>query len=57
MIIITTSALHTPKKWPGFMERARKRAIPPTLKMKKFNGDVVGSFNLGDEKNTSMAIY
>jgi 2-polyprenyl-6-methoxyphenol hydroxylase-like FAD-dependent oxidoreductase len=57
MIIITTSALHTPKKWPGFMERARKRAIPPTLTMKKFNGDVVGSFNLGDKKNPSMAIY
>ena len=57
MIIITTSALHMPKKWPGFMERARKRAIPPTLTMKKFNGDVVGSFNLGDEKNPSMAIY
>jgi 2-polyprenyl-6-methoxyphenol hydroxylase-like FAD-dependent oxidoreductase len=57
MIIITTSALHTPKKWPGFMERARKRAIPPTLTMKKFNGDVVGNFNLGDEKNPSMAIY
>jgi hypothetical protein len=47
MIIITISALHTPKKWPGFMERARKRAIPPTLTMKKFNGDVLGSFNLG----------
>ena len=39
------------------MERARKRAIPPTLTMKRFNGDVVGSFNLGDEKNPSMAIY
>ncbi|CAN9232673.1 unnamed protein product [Alternaria alternata] len=57
MIIITTSALHTPKKWPGFMERARKRAIPPTLTMKRFNGDVVGNFDLGDEKNPSMAIY
>lgn len=57
MVIITTSALHTPKKWPGFMERARERAIPPTLTTKKFNGDVVGSFNLGDDKNPSMAIY
>ena len=25
--------------------------------MKKFNGDVVGSFNLGDKKNPSVAIY
>jgi hypothetical protein len=50
MIIITTSAFHTPKKWPGFMERGRKRAIPPTLTMKKLNGDVVESFNLGDER-------
>lgn len=57
MIIITTSALHTPKKWPGFMERVSKRAIPPVLTMKKFNGELVGRFNLGDVNNPSMAIY
>ena len=57
MIIITSSALHTPKKWPGFMERARQRAIPPLLTMKKFDGALIGKSSFGDSKNPSMAIY
>ncbi|KXG46427.1 Monooxygenase, FAD-binding [Penicillium griseofulvum] len=57
MIIITTPALHTPKKWPGFMERARQEAIDPVLNMKKFDGTLIGAFPIGDPKDPSLAIY
>ncbi|KAJ5428714.1 Monooxygenase FAD-binding [Penicillium cf. griseofulvum] len=57
MIIITTPALHTPKKWPGFMERARQEAVAPVVNMKKFDGTLIGTFPIGDPNNPSLAIY
>lgn len=57
MIIITTSALQTPKKWPGFMERARQEAVAPVVTMKKFDGTLIGSFPIGDPNDPSLAIY
>ncbi|KAH6639900.1 hypothetical protein C7974DRAFT_422392 [Boeremia exigua] len=57
VISIAASALHTPKKWPGFMDLARKRALPPLLTIKKSNGEKVETFNLGDANNPSLAIY
>jgi 2-polyprenyl-6-methoxyphenol hydroxylase-like FAD-dependent oxidoreductase len=57
MIIITTPALHTPKKWPGFMERARQEAVDPVVTMKKFDGSTIGTFPIGDPDNLSLAIY
>ena len=57
MIVITTPALHTPKKWPGFMERARQEAVAPVINMKKFDGTLIGSFPIGDPNDLSLAIY
>ncbi|OQD99261.1 hypothetical protein PENSOL_c007G06773 [Penicillium solitum] len=57
MIVITTPALHTPKKWPGFMERARQEGVAPVLNMKKFDGTLIGTFPIGDPKDLSLAIY
>lgn len=57
MIIITTPALHTPKKWPGFMERAREEAVTPVVNMKKYDGTLIGSFPIGDPNEPSLGIY
>lgn len=57
MIVITTPALHIPKKWPGFMERAREEAVAPVVTMKKFDGTPIGSFPIGDPNDPSLAIY
>ncbi|CAI7599792.1 unnamed protein product [Penicillium pancosmium] len=57
MIVITTPALHTPKKWPGFLERARQEAVAPVVTMKKFDGTLIGSFPIGDPNEPSLAIY
>ncbi|KAF7586795.1 hypothetical protein BBP40_008341 [Aspergillus hancockii] len=57
MIVITAPALHTPKKWPGFMERAREEAVAPLVTMKKFDGTLIGTFPIGDPNDLSLAIY
>jgi 2-polyprenyl-6-methoxyphenol hydroxylase-like FAD-dependent oxidoreductase len=57
MIVITAPALHTPKKWPGFMERARQEAAAPESTVKKFDGTLIGTFPIGDPTNPSLAIY
>ncbi|KAJ5739745.1 hypothetical protein N7533_012529 [Penicillium manginii] len=57
MIIITSPALQTPKKWPGFMERARQEAVAPVLTMKKFDGTLIGTFPIGNPDDPSLAIY
>ncbi|KAF4231529.1 hypothetical protein CNMCM8980_005233 [Aspergillus fumigatiaffinis] len=57
MIVITTSALQTPKKWPGFMERARQEAVAPVVTMKKFDGTLIGTFPIGNPDDPSLAIY
>jgi 2-polyprenyl-6-methoxyphenol hydroxylase-like FAD-dependent oxidoreductase len=57
MIVITTSALQTPKKWPGFMEQARREAVAPVVTMKKFDGTLIGTFPIGNPDDPSLAIY
>ncbi|CAI7652439.1 unnamed protein product [Penicillium manginii] len=57
MIIITSPALQTLKKWPGFMERARQEAVAPVLTMKKFDGTLIGTFPIGNPDDPSLAIY
>lgn len=57
LIVITSPALQTPKKWPGFMERARREAVTPTIVMKKFDGTVIGSFPMGIADDPSLPIY
>ncbi|KAJ5900291.1 uncharacterized protein N7473_004361 [Penicillium subrubescens] len=57
MIVITSPALQTPKKWPGFMERARQEAVAPVVTMKKFDGTLIGSFPIGNPDDPSLAIY
>jgi 2-polyprenyl-6-methoxyphenol hydroxylase-like FAD-dependent oxidoreductase len=57
LIAITSPALQTPKKWPGFMERARQEAVSPTIVMKKFDGTVIGNFPVGLPDDPSLPIY
>lgn len=57
VILITTSALHTPQKWDGFMERAREEAVGPALTIRKFDGAEVGTVSMGDPNNPSLPIY
>ncbi|KAJ4399524.1 hypothetical protein N0V91_009349 [Didymella pomorum] len=57
IIMITTPALHTPKKWPGFMQRARAVAFSPTFELRKFDGTAIETHTPGDAKNPSLAIY
>jgi 2-polyprenyl-6-methoxyphenol hydroxylase-like FAD-dependent oxidoreductase len=57
IVMITTSALQTPKKWPGFMERARKASYSPIFSLRKFDGSEMGTHAPGDPKNPSLAIY
>src|SRR6478609_1257761 len=57
LIVITSPALQTPKKWPGFMERARQEAVSPTITFKKFDGSVIGSFPMGLSEDPSLPIY
>ncbi|CAG7941447.1 unnamed protein product [Penicillium salamii] len=57
VIVITTPALHTPNKWPNFMERAREQSAAPVINMKKFDGTLIGTFPIGDPNDPSLAIY
>lgn len=57
VIVITTPALQTPKKWPGFMERARQEGFPPVYNMRKFDGTPIADFTAGDPSDPSLAIY
>ncbi|KAL4898433.1 hypothetical protein BDV59DRAFT_197342 [Aspergillus ambiguus] len=57
VIVITAPALRTPKKWPGFMEKARQEATTPEATFKKFDGTVIGTFPIGDPNNPSLPIY
>ena len=55
--MITTPALHTPNKWPGFMERARAAAYSPVFDLRKFDGTTIETHAPGDAKNPSLSIY
>ncbi|KZM26447.1 Salicylate 1-monooxygenase [Ascochyta rabiei] len=57
IIMITTPALITPKKWPGFMERARAAAYSPVFDLRKFDGTHIKTHAPGDAKNPSLGIY
>ncbi|KAF5232510.1 hypothetical protein FAUST_8698 [Fusarium austroamericanum] len=57
LIVITSPALQTPKKWPGFIERARQEAVSPMITFKKFDGSVIGSFPMGLSEDPSLPIY
>ncbi|KAL3434920.1 hypothetical protein BDV09DRAFT_204410 [Aspergillus tetrazonus] len=57
IIAITGPALHTPHKWPGFMDKARKEAVPPGITMRKYDGTTIGTFPVGDPSNPSLPIY
>ncbi|KAI9163992.1 FAD-dependent monooxygenase fsr3 [Paramyrothecium foliicola] len=47
IIAIQTPALHTPKKWPGFLERLDKHSYTPISYTKKFDGSLIGTQPLG----------
>lgn len=55
--MITTPALHTPKKWPGFMERVRAAVYSPVFELRKFDGSPINMHAPGDTKNPSIGIY
>lgn len=56
--MITTPALLTPKKWPGFLQRARAVAAKtPGFDLRKFDGTTIETHAPGDAKNPSLAIY
>ncbi|KAL5047365.1 hypothetical protein BDW71DRAFT_206491 [Aspergillus fruticulosus] len=57
IIAITGPALHTPHKWPGFMDMARKEAVTPGITMRKYDGTTIGTFLVGDPGNPSLPIY
>lgn len=57
VIMITSPALITPKKWPGFMERARAVAISSVFELRKYDGTSLGMHEPGDGKNESLSIY
>ncbi|KAF9641112.1 hypothetical protein BFW01_g471 [Lasiodiplodia theobromae] len=54
MINIGSSALHTPEKWPGFLEQARKHCYKPTSQFYRYNGDFMGEFPLGEPGYPSL---
>ncbi|KAI4675634.1 uncharacterized protein J4E88_007668 [Alternaria novae-zelandiae] len=57
IIMITSSALETPKKWPGFLERLRALASPPTFDLRKYDGTFIQHHAPGDSANPSLSIY
>ncbi|KAI3539446.1 hypothetical protein CSPX01_08892 [Colletotrichum filicis] len=54
IIAIQTPALHTPKKWPGFLEHLKKNAYAPINYMKKFDGTLIGEQLLGTPNDPSL---
>lgn len=52
IIMITTSALHTPNKWLGSMQRARAAAYSPI-----FDSTPIETHAPGDAKNPCLSIY
>jgi 2-polyprenyl-6-methoxyphenol hydroxylase-like FAD-dependent oxidoreductase len=55
--MITTSALRTPEKWPGFLERARKAGFSPNFVLCRFDGTVLGEHSPGDPNFPSISTY
>ncbi|KAF2628028.1 hypothetical protein BU25DRAFT_38559 [Macroventuria anomochaeta] len=57
IIMIMNPALHTSKKWPGVMERARAAAYSSIFELRKFDGTPIETHAPGDAKNPSLGIY
>lgn len=51
MILILPHALHTPSKWPGFIERATEKSLPAWAVYRTFDGTVVLDANFKAEKD------
>jgi 2-polyprenyl-6-methoxyphenol hydroxylase-like FAD-dependent oxidoreductase len=54
--VLQASALRSPKKWPGFMERITALAYAPVFVLKKYDGTYLGEFPLGPEGDKSLPI-
>ncbi|CAG9956894.1 unnamed protein product [Clonostachys rosea f. rosea IK726] len=54
LIAIQTPALHTPKQWPGFMDRLRASSFTPRTVIKKYDGSLVGTFPLGTPDDPTL---
>jgi 2-polyprenyl-6-methoxyphenol hydroxylase-like FAD-dependent oxidoreductase len=57
IIMITSSALETPKKWPGFMERARAIASSPGFDLRKYDGTFIQHHSPGATENPSLNVF
>ncbi|CAH0028286.1 unnamed protein product [Clonostachys rhizophaga] len=51
---IQTPALHTPKQWPGFMDRLRASSFTPRAVIKKYDDSLVGTFPLGTPDDPTL---
>ncbi|KAF9882592.1 hypothetical protein FE257_006226 [Aspergillus nanangensis] len=56
LIAIQASALHTPKKWPGFMEKLVPLSFEPYMHIYKYDGTLIGKFPLGTPETPSLAL-
>ncbi|KAL6703090.1 hypothetical protein ACN47E_010227 [Coniothyrium glycines] len=56
-IMVLQSALQTPKKWPGFMERARALATSQVFETRLYDGAILKKQEVGDKNDPSLAIY
>lgn len=56
IIAIQTSALHSMKKWPGFMESLRTGLYAPLTYIKKFDGTSVGTQELGNPGDPTLVL-
>ncbi|RYN46115.1 hypothetical protein AA0118_g12679 [Alternaria tenuissima] len=57
IIMVTSPALVTPQKWPGFMERARAISGQPDVTMRKFDGTFIKRETVGDIENPTLNVY
>jgi 2-polyprenyl-6-methoxyphenol hydroxylase-like FAD-dependent oxidoreductase len=55
--MITTPALLTPKKWPGFLERAYADGFASVVNMRKYDGTFIESYEPGDQEDKSLSTY
>ncbi|KAG9189192.1 hypothetical protein G6011_06060 [Alternaria panax] len=51
------SALETPNKWPGLMDRARAVASPPDFDLRKSDDTFIQRHAPGDSDNPSLGMY
>ncbi|CAI7586740.1 unnamed protein product [Penicillium glandicola] len=55
-IAIGPSALRTPSKWPGFLDRVRKHSHDPCSHVFKYDGTPVGVFRMGTPDQDSLGM-